>query len=128
VKKWSLDASFMIDFLEGKEYAARALREGNYRELVAPSLSKAEVKWSEKDIRDFEKLKVTEFGAEQVSECIKMKDFLQQRSEMINKVDIMIAAQSSTSDSILITADEDFKNLEECPGFDHINLADERET
>ena len=125
MEKWSLDASFIIDFLSGRKYAKKTLEGGDYSKIVIPSLAKAEIKWSQKDIKDFEKLETLKFGSEEIGKCLEIKSFLEEKGEMINKIDIMIAAQCITSSSILVTRDKDFKNLEEYQEFRQINLADE---
>ena len=122
VKKWSLDSSFVISFLSGDEVAGKFLQTGGYDEIVLPSAVKLEVKWGKKDIGKFDELEVKQFGDGEVAEALRIKEFLKDKGKMINKLDIMIAAQAATSNSTLITLDSDFDELEDYSNFEHINI------
>ncbi|QGA80806.1 type II toxin-antitoxin system VapC family toxin [Candidatus Nanohalobium constans] len=122
MRKWSLDASFMIEFLSGNEKAAKLLENQEYDKLVIPSIALMEVKWSDKDIGKFDELEVKEFGKEEVEELLEIKEYLEKNSSIINKLDIMIAAQAVTSNSTVVTRDNDFQELEDYKDFQHINL------
>lgn len=122
VRKWSLDASFMIEFLSGNENAAELLENQEYDKLIVPSIALMEVKWAAEDVGKFDELEVQEFGAEEVEELLEIKEYLEKKGSMINKLDLMIAAQAITSNYTVVTRDSDFQELEYYKDFQHINL------
>jgi predicted nucleic acid-binding protein len=117
MKSYSLDSSIIIDYLKG-EIPENTLEMKNGRFLL-PSIVELEVKWGEKDIKQFNELQTIKFGSEEVKEAINIKEYLKSRGEMINRLDIMIAAQTVTSGTTLITADKDFHKLEEYENFSY---------
>jgi len=122
MKKHSLDSSFIISYLSKKEIAGKFLEELEYDTILLPSIAELEVKWGKSDISKFENLDKIRFGKDEVETVVEMKKHLELKGEMINRLDIMIAAQSYEQDTTLITGDRDFKKLDDFQNFESVNF------
>jgi predicted nucleic acid-binding protein len=127
MKRLSLDSSFIISYLSGDQKAKSFLEQLEYEELFLPSIVEMEVKWGKREISKFEDLEKVGFDSSDVQKTIEMKEHLKQKGEMINRLDLMIAAQASRAQTVLVTQDKDFEKLEDFGNFRCINFREETE-
>jgi len=122
--KYSLDASFVINYLKNQRTAVEFIDSlGTEAELILPIIAEAEVKYVNPDIGRFSELKGLKFDREDLQEFLQLLDFLKRNGELISMADIMIASQAIKKDSILVTFDQDFEKVEEYPGFEYKKLS-----
>jgi predicted nucleic acid-binding protein len=118
--KFTLDSSTIIDYLKNKAYITDFLESLEDRSrLLLPVIAKAEVKYVNEEIGSFENLETIKLEDRDIHESMKILQFLENRGERINMIDILIAANTIKRNSILITADKDFQKLEEYENFSY---------
>ena len=118
MKRYTLDSSFVINFLSGDEAAAKKVQDISSEYLLVPAPSKLETERGVDDIGAFKELQVGEFGEEAAEEALRIVEFLENEGEMIGILDVMIAAIAVTSSATVLTYDSDFRKLEDFSGFD----------
>jgi len=93
--------------------------------VLIPIIAEAEVKYVEQNIGKFDEIDSIKFRRKDLAEFLKILDFLEERGERINMIDMVIAAQTVNEEAILITFDQDFEKLEEYPRFEYKKLSAE---
>ncbi|MGD0729015.1 MAG: type II toxin-antitoxin system VapC family toxin [Candidatus Micrarchaeaceae archaeon] len=110
-----LDTSILIDILDGNSTIKSNLKQLNersftsviskYELLKAPKEEDVKFLLNTMEIYDFE-----ERAAERSARIFKD---LKKKGKMINELDILIAAIAIANDELLVTRDNDFKNIEQ---------------
>ncbi len=118
MKKLALDSSFAINLLRDRAEAASTYERNRHNRIVFPSVAKLEVAWGG-PIGDLKELEVSSFGDAEVREVLTMREFLEENGDMMNRLDLMIAAQATCINAELLTFDEDFEKLEDYRGFEY---------
>lgn len=119
MRKLSLDSSFVIDYLKDRNHATNFYDDLDSPRLLISSLVKLEVKTGDRNIGRFDDLDSISFNDQHMREALEMISFLEENGDMINKLDIMIAAQSAVKKTELIATDSDFQSLDDYEGFDY---------
>ena len=122
--KYCLDASFMINYLNGVEESRKFIEELKADDqILLPIIAKSEVKYSQKDIDKFDQLETIDFTDKDLDLSIKIVQRLEKDGNRTSLFDTLIAAQSVKTESTLVTFDQDFEKLEEYPGFEYKKLS-----
>jgi len=126
VNKYVVDSSFIINYLKDMEEATDFYNSLNSdSKVLIPIIAEAEVKYVEQNIGKFDEIDSIKFRRKDLAEFLKILDFLEERGERINMIDMVIAAQTVNEEAILITFDQDFEKLEEYPRFEYKKLSAE---
>ncbi|MFB6158459.1 MAG: type II toxin-antitoxin system VapC family toxin, partial [Candidatus Nanohalobium sp.] len=96
MKRYALDSSFMINFLAGKESAAKEVRKLDSTDLIVPAPARMETERGVEDIGSFKDLEVEGFGLQQVEAALRIIEHLKQKGDMIGIIDVMIASIAAT--------------------------------
>ena len=114
---YSLDSSFVINFLGGNQKATRWL-EGRTDEdrFFLPSLAEAEVRRGVDDLGEFEKLEVQELGSEEAKLFSEISKELRSKGSSAGALDCLIAATAASNSSVLVSFDSDFKTMKGISG------------
>jgi len=119
MKRYTVDSSFVVNILTGEKKALELLENLQTGDILFPSVARMEVRTGKKEIGEFEKLEVVDFDQKASETAVEMREYLENSGEMINTLDIMIAAQSHAADSVLVSSDTDFRSLEGFDNFRH---------
>ncbi|MFB6216677.1 MAG: type II toxin-antitoxin system VapC family toxin [Candidatus Aenigmatarchaeota archaeon] len=112
MEKYSLDSSFLIDYLQGKEHARKRYSAIESSSVVAiPSLARAEVERGLDVESGLAKLGNIPFGDEEIRRTGKFFGYLDEQGNEMKAVDVLIAATAAANHSILLTCDADFEKL-----------------
>jgi predicted nucleic acid-binding protein len=122
MRKLSLDSSFVIAYLSRKEEARFFLERAEYDEVLIPSVARMEVKWGNPDISRFEELPIIDYDGADADRTVRLGNYLEERGKMINRLDLMIAAQTVNAGATIVTRDADFSELEGVSGFKAVNF------
>lgn|GEM_PF-3235719 len=126
MNKYVVDSSFIINYLKDMEEATDFYNSLNSdSKVLIPIIAEAEVKYVEQNIGKFDEIDSIKFRRKDLAEFLKILDFLEERGERINMIDMVIAAQTVNEEAILITFDQDFEKLEEYPRFEYKKLSAE---
>ena len=126
MNKYTVDSSFIINYLKDREGATDFYNSLNSdSKVLIPIIAEAEVKYVKRNIGKFDEIDSIEFRRKDLTEFLKILDFLEERGERINMIDMIIAAQTVNREAILITFDQDFEKLEEYPRFEYKKLSAE---
>lgn len=117
MKKLILDSSFVIDYLKDRGHATSYYERLEEPQILISALVKMEVKRGSRQIGKFDQLDTVPFDDNHMDRSLDMINFLKRKGEIINKLDILIAAQSSQENAKLVTTDQDFEKLQAYEGF-----------
>lgn len=112
MKRYALDASFVIEFLNGGKTASEFLMKNQESRKLIPSPAELEIRRGLENMRSFEKLETVSFGSEEVKTALELIDCLEDQGEMIGLVDVMIASICVENSLKLLTFDEDFEKID----------------
>lgn len=111
-KNYFADSSFLVDLSKNRDKAVEIAE--NARSISSSTLCIYELsklaKFDPKNVKDN---KLSKLELRDVELSGKLYRGLRDRGEMINQMDILIAAQAINRDRTLLTADKDFRKIEE---------------
>lgn len=112
VEDYFADSSFLIDLSKGEKEALKYIE--NVENITTSILCVYELcKLSHFDPSQLNPRILKEIELRDVEKAGEMYRDLRDQGDMINQSDILIAAQAANRDQVLLTADRDFKKIEE---------------
>ncbi|MFB6226051.1 MAG: type II toxin-antitoxin system VapC family toxin [Candidatus Paceibacteria bacterium] len=117
MRRYALDSSFIINFLEGDERAGEYYFSIKGGKLCIPAPVKLEVLRGVGNMGVLERIEKKEFSEKEVQVALDILDHLEQKNQMIGILDIMIASITTANSLQLVTFDRDFEQLKDYGGF-----------
>lgn len=111
------DSSVIIEILNGTALGEKIIREFNLKDVMTTAFSLYEVELGSKPHeieeinRFFEEIKILNFEQTTAKESAAIEKALSRKGQMINKIDIFIAATCKANNALLITKDKDFLKI-----------------